>query len=81
MCNHANMVVFMDQQQIIAEFERRAKIAGISIGDVCRQAKVHPTTFSRWKLTDKNATPVGANLTSLSAIDAALAGFEQGRAA
>lgn len=66
----------MDQQTIIAEMEARAKKAGLSISQVCMEASVHPTTFSRWKLSDRNPEPIGASLRSLSALDAVLASHE-----
>jgi DNA topoisomerase IB len=63
----------MDQQTIIAEIEARASEAGLSINAVCRQARVHPTTFSRWKLSERNPDPVGANLSSIEKLYTALA--------
>lgn len=62
----------MDQQDIIATIEGRAAKLGLSINEVCQQAGVHPTTFSRWKKSDKNPQPIGATLKSLSAITDAL---------
>lgn len=62
----------MDQQTVIAEIERRADLARVSIRQLCIDAGVHPTTFSRWKLSDKNPSPIGANLQTLAKIDAAL---------
>lgn len=56
----------MDQQQFIADLEARAKAAGLTIRDACVRADLHPTTFSRWKLTDRNSKPVNANFASLS---------------
>ena len=67
----------MDQQTIIAQLEARAKAAGLSIKEACRAANVHPTTFSRWKLSDRNTDPVGASLKSLAALDAAIAAAEK----
>jgi transcriptional regulator with XRE-family HTH domain len=58
----------MDQQDIIATVEGRAAKLGLSINEVCQQAGVHPTTFSRWKRSEKNPQPIGATLKSLSAI-------------
>lgn len=58
----------MDQQDIIATVESRAAKLGLSINEVCQEAGVHPTTFSRWKKSDKNPQPIGATLRSLSAI-------------
>lgn len=62
----------MDQQDIIAEIEERAAKLSISIGDLCQEAKVHPTTFSRWKKSERNPQPIGATLKSLSALTDAL---------
>ena len=62
----------MDQQDIIETIEGRAAKLGLSINEVCQQAGVHPTTFSRWKKSDKNPQPIGATLKSLSAITDAL---------
>lgn len=71
----------MDQQDIIATIEGRAAKLGLSINDVCQQAGVHPTTFSRWKLSEKNPQPIGATLKSLSAITDALDRREARKAA
>jgi transposase-like protein len=62
----------MDQQDIIATIEERAAKLQLSISEVCQEAGVHPTTFSRWKKSDKNPQPIGATLKSLSAITAVL---------
>jgi transcriptional regulator with XRE-family HTH domain len=62
----------MDQQTIIAEIERRAAALHLSISEVCRRAKVHPTTFSRWKLSENNPDPIGATIKSLRAITGVL---------
>jgi hypothetical protein len=56
----------MDQQDIISEIEDRAAKLHLSIGELCRQANVHPTTFSRWKKSEKNPDPIGATIKSLS---------------
>ena len=69
----------MDQQAIIADIERRVSSLGISIGRICRQASIHPTTFSRWKKSERNPDPVGASLRSLSALEAALRKMEAAR--
>jgi transcriptional regulator with XRE-family HTH domain len=61
-------MVRMDQQDIIAEIESRAAKLGLTISQVCDAAGVHPTTFSRWKKSERNPEPVGATLKSLSAI-------------
>lgn len=58
----------MDQQTIIAEIEARAAALNLTISEVCRRADVHPTTFSRWKLSEKNPEPVGATIKSLRAL-------------
>ena len=52
----------MDQQTVIADIESRAREAAVSIRRVCIEAGVHPTTFSRWKKSDRNPDPQGANL-------------------
>lgn len=71
----------MDQQSIIADIEQRAHEARISISALCHRAGVHPTTFSRWKKSKRNPTPVGANLQSISKLFAALDAIEGGKAA
>lgn len=58
----------MDQQTIINELESRAAAVGLPISEVCRKANIHPTTFSRWKLSEKNPDPIGATIKSLSAL-------------
>ena len=52
----------MDQEAVIADIERRAHMAAVSIRQVCIEAGVHPTTFSRWKKSERNPEPQGANL-------------------
>lgn len=69
----------MDQQTVIAEIEARAQAIGVSIRQLCIDAGVHPTTFSRWKLSDNNPTPIGANLQTLNKLDATLREFESAR--
>lgn len=71
----------MDQQTIIADLEARAKALSVPISRICSDAGVHPTTFSRWKLSERNPDPIGASLRSLTAIDGALSAIEQGQAA
>jgi hypothetical protein len=71
----------MDQQDIIAAIEERAAKLQLSISEVCQQAKVHPTTFSRWKRSEKNPHPIGATIKSLSAITDVLDRLEARRAA
>lgn len=62
----------MDQQAIIADLEARAAALGLPISEVCRKAGLHPTTFSRWKRSDKNTDPIGATIKSLNALDEVL---------
>lgn len=64
--------MLMDQQDIIATIEARATALDVPMSRVCEEANIHPTTFSRWKLSDKNPKPIGATLTSLSALTGAL---------
>ena len=71
----------MDQQTIIAAIEARATDLRLPMSEVCRRANVHPTTFSRWKLSDKNADPVGATIKSLAALDEVLRDAEAERQA
>lgn len=68
----------MDQQQIIEAIEARAKSLGVPMNGVCRRAGIHPTTFSRWKLSEKNPKPIGATLASLGKLEAALNAAEAG---
>lgn len=62
----------MDQQTIIADIETRAAAVGLPISEVCKRANLHPTTFSRWKLSEKNSDPIGATIKSLAALDEVL---------
>jgi hypothetical protein len=71
----------MDQQDIIADIEGRAAKLKLTIGDLCREAGVHPTTFSRWKKSEKNPQPIGATIKTLSAITDVLDQLEGKRAA
>lgn len=71
----------MDQQTLIAEIEARAQALGVSIRQLCTDAGVHPTTFSRWKLSDNNPTPIGASLQTLNRLDATLRDMEADKAA
>lgn len=68
----------MDQQDIIATIEDRAAKLKVPMSEVCSQAKVHPTTFSRWKKSDRNPQPIGATIKSLSAITDVLDRLEGG---
>jgi hypothetical protein len=71
----------MDQQDIIAAIEDRAAKLNVPMGEVCSQAKVHPTTFSRWKKSERNPHPIGATIRSLSAITEVLDRLEGDRRA
>lgn len=71
----------MDQQDIIAEIESRAAKLKLPINELCREAEVHPTTFSRWKLSERNPHPIGATIKSLSALTNALDRIEALRSA
>lgn len=62
----------MDQEAVIADIESKAWEAGVSIRRVCTLAGVHPTTFSRWKKSERNPDPIGANLRTIQQLYAAL---------
>lgn len=55
----------MDQQEIIANLEARARRIGLPMAEVCKRAGIHPTTFSRWKLSERNPAPKGATIASV----------------
>lgn len=59
------MQIGMNQESVIADIEARAHRAGVSIKLLCRRADVNPTTFSRWKKSDRNPNPCGASLLSI----------------
>ncbi|MBO9710537.1 MAG: hypothetical protein J7521_20240 [Caulobacter sp.] len=63
----------MDQQQIISALEDRAKRVGLPMAEVCKRAGIHPTTFSRWKLSERNPQPKGAAIPSVAKIEAVIA--------
>lgn len=65
----------MDQAEIIAEMERRAKELGTAMYLVCEKAGVAPTTFYRWK------SGSDANLATIRKLNDALDGMEKARAA
>lgn len=67
----------MDQEAVIADIESRAWQAGVSIRRVCTLAGVHPTTFSRWKKSERNPDPIGANLKTIQQLYAALDSLTQ----
>lgn len=69
----------MDQEAVIADIEGRAWQAGVSIRRVCTLAGVHPTTFSRWKKSERNPNPIGANLKTIKQLYAALDSLSQGK--
>lgn len=66
----------MDQENLIADIEMRAFCAGISISALCREAGVHPTTFSRWKKSDRNPEPISVTFRSIKKIYDTLAAIE-----
>jgi transposase-like protein len=62
----------MDQQEAIAEIEREAQRAGISIASLCKRHGVHPSTFSRWKRTPANQRPTSASYNDVIGLRATL---------
>lgn len=58
----------MTQQDVILDIEARARTAGVSIKDLCTSAGVHPTSFSRWKQSEANPNPGGANMKLIEAL-------------
>lgn len=68
----------MNQESVIADIELRTWIVGISIRALCQRAGVHPTTFSRWKRSERNPEPMGASLLAIGRIYDALAEIEAG---
>lgn len=71
----------MDQQEIIAGIESRAAKLGLSVSKLCEIAGIYPSTFSRWKLSEKNPEPIGATIKSLHALTTALDELERKEAA
>lgn len=67
----------MDQQQIIALYEERAKANGLTISGLCKEAGLAASTFSRWKHSEKNPKPIGMTYSSMSAIERVLARHER----
>ncbi len=67
----------MDQQQIISALEDRAKRIGLPMAEVCKRAGIHPTTFSRWKLSDRNPEPKGAAIPTVARIEAVITDAER----
>lgn len=66
----------MDQESIIEDIERRAFEARVSIRALCRHAGINPTTFSRWKKSERNPEPFAATTRSLGKLYTALGYFE-----
>lgn len=75
-CINALILTAMNQEEIIANIEARAWDVGISISALCREAGVHPTTFSRWKKSERNPEPISLTWRSIEKIYAALAAAE-----
>lgn len=69
----------MDQESVIADIERRARRVGVSIRALCLRAQVHPVTFSKWKRSERNPEPMGANLHSIGRLYDELRQIEDGR--
>lgn len=67
----------MDQDSIIADIEDRAHRARLSMAAVCREAGINPTTFSRWKRSERNPNPGGATLESIRRLYSALDKLER----
>lgn len=62
----------MNQQATVEDIELRAYEQRVSISFLCQRAGVHPTTFYRWKKSERNPEPVGANLATVNKLYAAL---------
>jgi hypothetical protein len=69
------LLMDMEQQDIIAAWERRAQAANVSMAEVRREAKIHGPNFTNWK---KGKT--GITLASIQKMEAALARFERSAA-
>ncbi|MDO8800079.1 hypothetical protein [Phenylobacterium sp.] len=67
----------MDQQEIINRLEARAKLVGLPMSEACKRAGIHPTTFSRWKQSEKNPAPKGATISSVSKLETVIAAHER----
>ena len=61
----------MDTLEVVADLEQRAQSAGLTVGELCRRAKIAPITFRRWR--NKEASP---NLSTLDKLQAVLAEAE-----
>lgn len=66
----------MNQDSVIADIEARAWDVGISINALCRQAGVHPTTFSRWKRSERNPEPLTPTFRTIRKLYDALSAIE-----
>lgn len=62
----------MDQESVISDIERRAREINVPIRELCRRAELNPTTFSRWKKSERNPEPIGANLHTIGRLYAAI---------
>lgn len=62
----------MDQQQTVADIEHRAWEERVSINFLCQKAGIYPSTFWRWKKTEKNPDPVEPNMASIRKLYSAL---------
>lgn len=67
----------MDQQQLIAGYEARAKMVGKTIAELCAEAGIACSTFSRWKVSEKNPEPIGVTFSSMKKVERALETFEE----
>lgn len=63
----------MEQHELIAQWEARAKSAGVSIARVCKDAEIPQPSFSKWK---KGIN--GITLGSILKIENALSALEAG---
>lgn len=67
----------MNQESIVADIEHRAWCLGVSIEALCRKAGVAPSTFSRWKPSEKNPAPTSPTLHSIGKLYDALDQLEK----
>lgn len=70
----------MDQQDIINGLEARAKRIGLPMSEACKRAGIHPTTFSRWKQSERNPLPKGATISSVAKLEAVILSEERAAA-
>ncbi|MDZ4308414.1 transposase [Allopontixanthobacter sp.] len=66
----------MDQQSIIVSLEERAKLSGFTISAACTRAGIHPSTFFRWKKTERNPNPTGAPILTVEKLYKSVAEME-----